>query len=164
MLDKPEAQRLLDDVEHRMAALQKVSIFNKSREQKLKAEISWLKDLKSQTREKISALTEVSVYETGQVICAENQQINKIGVVSRGSIAEKFKQTENGHINKVHISKGPGETIGVLALLANQNAIEYVSETPVEIMWLPCEKLKALMADDPDLTRVMCKLLANYSS
>lgn len=164
VLDKPEAQRLLDDVEHRMAALQKISIFNKSREQKLKAEISWLKDLKSQTREKISALTEISVYEAGQVICAENQQINKIGVVSRGSITEKFKQTENGHTNKVHISKGPGETIGVLALLANQNAIEYVSETPVEIMWLPSEKLKALMAEDPKLTREMCKLLASYSS
>ncbi|POB90144.1 peptidase, partial [Vibrio vulnificus] len=80
VLDKPEAQKLLNMVEERMAALQKESIFDKSQEQKLINDIPWARELKSKTREELTSWIEHTVYDAGQLICENQRALNRIGI------------------------------------------------------------------------------------
>ncbi|ESP93974.1 cation:proton antiporter [Pseudoalteromonas luteoviolacea] len=163
VLDKPEAQRLLCSVEDKMASLQNESIFKSTQEQQFTNDIPWAKNLPLETREKLSSYVEHSVYEAEHLICSANNPLNKIGIISRGSVKEQWLMvTEEG---KKHTctSKGPGESIALMTLLTGTSKTECVSETPCDVMWLPCDKLKQLMQQDSQLTQVVCKLMQDYS-
>ncbi|KZN47022.1 peptidase [Pseudoalteromonas luteoviolacea] len=163
VLDKPEAQRLLMSVEDRMQALQNQTIFKTTQEQRLVNDIPWARRLCQQTREKLSTLIEHNVYEAGQIICDANQPLNKIGIVSRGSIKEHWTVMSDSEQRHICTSKGPGESIALLTLFTATSKTQCVSETPCDVMWISCDKLKQLMQKDNQLTQVICKLMQDYS-
>ncbi|EID4388441.1 TPA: cation:proton antiporter [Vibrio vulnificus] len=164
VLDKPEAQKLLNMVEERMAALQKESIFDKSQEQKLINDIPWARELKSKTREELTSWIEHTVYDAGQLICENQRPLNRIGIVSRGSITELYETRSDDNLEKVRTTIGPGETFALISLLTGKTNAQYVSDTPTDIMWLPVDKLKLLMNQDPNLTAVVCQLFKQLKS
>jgi len=47
-----------------------------------------------------------------------------------------------------------------LSLLTGLSPANYQAKTLVEIMWLPTEKLKILMKQEPELAFILAKLLA----
>ncbi|WP_063365168.1 cation:proton antiporter [Pseudoalteromonas luteoviolacea] len=163
VLDKPEAQRLLMSVEDRMQALQKQTIFKSTQEQRLVNDIPWARSLCQETREQLSTLIEHNVYETGQTICKTGQPLNKIGIVSRGSVKEHWSVMNNEAQRQICTNKGPGESIALLALFTSMSNTHCESETPCDVMWIPCDKLKQLMQKDNQLTLVVCKLMKDYS-
>ncbi len=120
VLDKPEAQKLLNMVEERMAALQKESIFDKSQEQKLINDIPWARELKSKTREELTSWIEHTVYDAGQLICENQRPLNRIGIVSRGSITELYETRSDDNLEKVRTTIGPGETFALISLLTGK--------------------------------------------
>jgi NhaP-type Na+/H+ or K+/H+ antiporter len=155
VLDTPEAQRLLDDVEERMQALQNISLFDSDQQQKTISQISWAKTLSASTQEKLVALIEHDVFEQGQKIKNQGQTLNKLGVISRGSIST----TQKDQIRTQHHKKGPGETFASLSLLNGLSPASYQADSVVEVMWLPNDKLKLLMTQDADLAVEIAKLL-----
>lgn len=155
VLDTPEAQRLLSNVESRMQALQNISHFDYDQQQKIITQIPWAKNLCQNTQEKLVAMIEHDLFEQGQVIKQQGKLLNKIGIISRGSIATL--KTNNNNLQR-HI-KGPGETFASLTLLNSLSPASYRAETLVEVIWLPNEKLKPLMTQDPDLAIQLAKLM-----
>ncbi|KZN62063.1 hypothetical protein N473_21195 [Pseudoalteromonas luteoviolacea CPMOR-1] len=164
VLDKPEAQRLLACVEDKMANLQNESIFKTTKQQQFTNDIPWAKNLPLATREKLSAFVEHQVYEAQQVICNENQPLSKIGVIVRGSVKEQWNVSSGNDVKHTCTNKGPGESIALTALLSGACATDITSDTPCDIMWLPCDKLKQLMQNDSQLTQVVCKLMQEYTN
>ncbi|MDP2561603.1 cation:proton antiporter [Psychrobium sp. 1_MG-2023] len=163
VLDTPEAMRLLNDVESRMCDLQKLSIFNKSQQQKLTKEIPWAEHLKPATKEQLSTIVENSVYDAGQVICHQQQTFNKVGVISRGSIKVETLFTNEGVEQTRIMTKGPGETIAIESILTQHVIAKYTADTPTDVMWVNNEKLTSLMHKDSALVSAICQLLAEYN-
>ncbi|WP_349629460.1 Crp/Fnr family transcriptional regulator [Motilimonas eburnea] len=160
VLDKPEAARMLDDVEARMMALQKLSIFNKTQEHKLVKDIPWAKALSAQTREKLGVLVEHAVYNAGETICDEGKPWCRVGIVSRGSVSESATLVSAQGTHKLSTTKGPGESFAQLSLLTHKSMSRCVADTPTDVMWLPGDKLKVLMSQDPALADAIGKLFA----
>jgi NhaP-type Na+/H+ or K+/H+ antiporter len=155
VLDNPEAQRLLTDVETRMQALQNISLFDNEQKQKTINQIPWAQNLSQGTQEKLAAIVEHDLYEPGQMIKQQDQTLNKIGIISRGSI----KSSKSYKNNSQHYTKGPGETFASLSLLNGLSPASYQAESLVEIMWLSNDKLKLLMSKDTDLALIVANLL-----
>jgi len=155
VLDSPEAQRLLDDVEERMQALQNISLFETDQQQKTISQIPWAKTLATNTQEKLVAMIEYDLFEQGQTIKQQGQLLNKLGIISRGSI----KSTKTDQASAQHHKKGPGETFASLSLLNGLSPASYQAETVVEVMWLPNDRLKSLMAQDSELALKIAQLL-----
>ncbi|WP_125558465.1 cation:proton antiporter [Pseudoalteromonas rubra] len=157
VLDKPEASRLLEDVEKRMAALQQVSIFRQTEAAQLDQQIPWLHGVTQSTREQISSCQERGIYDVGQVLIRQGKALNKLGVIYRGSVREVVAGKQG---NSQVVVRGPGETLGITALLTGSSALDYLAETPCEVVWIPVDKLKALMQEDPTLMYILCQQLA----
>lgn len=158
VLDKPEAARMLDNVEERMMALQNLSVVQKSQEQKLIQDIPWALSLNPDTREKLSSLIEHGVYQQGQTITEQDKPLNSIGIVSRGSVTEHTNQSfENGK-KIISTTRGPGESFAALSLLTHKSPALYVADTPTDIMWLPGDKVRHLMGQDIQLAFVVSQL------
>lgn len=157
VLDSPEAQHLLADVETRMQALQNISLFDSDQKQKAISQIPWAQELTQGTQEKLVAMIEQDLFEPGQVIRQQDQVLNKLGIISRGSI----KTTKTFHSNTLHHTKGPGETFASLSILNGLSPASYQAETIVEIMWLPNDRLKLLMSKDTDLALQVADLLTH---
>lgn len=157
VLDTPEAQRLLTDVETRMQALQNISHFDSDQKQKAIRQIPWAKELSQNTQEQLVAMIEHDLFEPGQLIKEQDQGLNKMGVISRGSI----KSTKSYQNNTQHQTKGPGETFASLSILNGLSPASYQAESLVEVMWLPNDKLKLLMNKDTDLALRIASLLSD---
>ncbi len=156
VLDAPEAQRLLAAVENRMQALQNISLFDNDQQQKIITQIPWAKNLSQNTQEKLVGMIESDLFEQGQVIKEQGQALNKIGILSRGSISI----IKTDQVGSQQDTKGPGETFASLSLLTGLSPANYQAETLVEIMWLPTDKLKILMKQEPELASILAKILA----
>jgi hypothetical protein len=159
VLDTPEASRLLEHVETRMQALQKVSLFDTSQQQKLITQIPWAKGLPSLTQEKLTALIEHDIYEQGRLVGQQGKALYALGIVSRGSISEAQYRQENGHEKVQRNEIGPGESFAALSLLNGISPADYRADALVDIMWLPGEKLRLLMSQDPQLAQQVANLM-----
>lgn len=102
-------------------------------------------------------MIEQDLFEPGQMIRQQDQVLNKLGIISRGSI----KTTKTFHSNTLHHTKGPGETFASLTILNGLSPASYQAETIVEIMWLPNDRLKLLMSKDTDLALQVADLLTH---
>ena len=159
VLDKPEAARMLDDVENRMMSLQSFSVFNKSQEQKLTQEIPWAKALAPDTRELLLKAIDHQVYDIGHIISQQDQPISGLGIVSRGSIKRSQRQTDDDKSTLHSCVIGPGETFGALSLLSGASPALYEAESLTDVMWISGDKLKPLMAKDIQLAEAISTLL-----
>jgi CRP-like cAMP-binding protein len=143
----------LENVEKRMQALQNISLFDSDQRQKLITQIPWASTLPHRSQEKLSAMIEHGIYEAGQIIAKQDEALTHIGIVSRGSI-RGIRMDKNSRY-----TLGPGETFASLILLNGLSPATYEAETLTEIMWLPCEKLRILMMQDPQLAIIAAGLL-----
>ena len=54
---------------------------------------------------------------------------------------------------------GPGESFAALSLLNGISPADYRADALVDIMWLPGEKLRLLMSQDPQLAQQVANLM-----
>ena len=163
VLDKPEAARMLENVEERMMALQNLSVVQKSQEQKLIQDIPWALNLNPDTREKLSLLVDHDVYQEGQTIFEQGKPLNSIGIVSRGSVTEHITQTLGTGNKTSSTTHGPGESFATLSLLTQKSPAKYVADTPTDVMWIAGDKVRHLMGQDLQLAFVISRLFDKSS-
>jgi NhaP-type Na+/H+ or K+/H+ antiporter len=155
VLDKPEAERMVHDVEKRMLALQRRPVMKVIRSDRLVDCMPWSRTLSNHTKEQLSQMMESCIYNPGDVISEQDKAQPSIGVIVRGTV-EGREQLAGATSSTTY---GPGETIAALALLSSKSPASYRAESPVEINWFDVEGLKAMMARDHDLARAIAPLL-----
>ncbi|GLQ32701.1 cation:proton antiporter [Litoribrevibacter albus] len=156
VLDKPEAERMIMDVEARMMALQRTQVSETIRSDQLVDCMPWSRKLGKDVKDQLSQMMQPVIYNAGDVIAEQDKPQHAIGVIVRGTV-EATQQWDGMH---ACTSYGPGETISALALLSSKSPATYVAESPVEINWFALEKLKSLMLRDSQLARAMAPLVS----
>ena len=139
-----------------MKALQTLSVFNKSQTQQLTLQIPWIKELSTDIKEQIIQMIDHGVYDTGHIIYPQGKPICTIGVISRGTL--KCEQSL-GDQQTVIQTLGPGETFATMSLLTGQAPAQYKADSLLNVMWLPGDKIKTLMTQDPKLAAVIAALI-----
>ncbi len=159
ILDKPEAKRMINDVEQRMMKLQRIPVLQVIKSDQLVDCMPWSRVLSSKTKEKLFEDMDQRIYNPGDRIVEQGQPLNAIGAIVRGTL--EGREVEPGHV--ITSLFGPGETIAVLALLSARSPATFTAESPVEIIWFKTEKLKGLMSDDSTLAKALAKLIYDAS-
>ncbi|RDH44311.1 cation:proton antiporter [Zooshikella ganghwensis] len=156
VLDKPEAKRLVQNIEQRMARLQRVATFAKpTSPEELLSQLNWCKNLAVETQQQLIKIIEHTLYSSGEWIIHQGKPFYGLGIIAKGSIeayeyhlGKKFRKT-----------LGPGELVGTLSLLSGVSPGDYQAMSLVNMLWLPGEKLKQLMAKDSALAEAIGELL-----
>lgn len=156
VLDIPEASRLLDGVEERMQALQKISILKHTETNHFLSKIQWAESLSAQTQRALTEIMHQDFYEAGQTIFNEHDDMYGLGMIGRGRVIRSIMH--KGKTLTAHL--GQGEHFGALSLLTSKSPAHYQADSPVDILWLPGEKLKELMKQDNELAKAISQLMA----
>lgn len=159
ILDKPEAERMINNVEKRMMKLQRIPVLQVIKSDQLIDCMPWSRSLSSETKGKLFEHMNQKIYNPGDCIAEQGKPLDAIGAIVRGTLEGK----EIGPEHVITAMFGPGETIAVLALLSAKSPATYTAESPVEIIWFSAEKLKVLMGDDPILAKALAALIYDAS-
>ncbi len=156
VLDKPEAERMIMDVETRMEALNRMpNLENSVSADQLVMQLGWMQALPEATQEKLLSIMQHSIYnaeediaKTGKVFCA-------LGIITRGSV--EIVREQDGKLIKSILCAG--ETLGAISLLSGFSADDVKAISLVDIQWLPGEKVKPILASDPELSLAIGKMM-----
>ncbi len=156
VLDKPEAERMIMDVETRMEALNRMpNLENSVSADQLVMQLGWMQALPEATQEKLLSIMQHSIYnaeediaKTGKVFCA-------LGIITRGSV--EIVREQDGKIIKSILCAG--ETLGAISLLSGFSADDIKAISLVDIQWLPGDKVKPILASDPELSLAIGKMM-----
>lgn len=157
VLDKPEAERMISDVESRMASLQKKPLnISPPDPAQIISRAEWAQGLDSQTVDRLVAIADQRVYGTGSVIIQQGSLGGALGIILRGAV----EITECG-VEKEQLIRtlGPGELIGVRLLRSGFCKYTVRAVTPVAAIWLEENKLKPLIDSDKLLASRIDELL-----
>ena len=156
VLDKPEAERMIMDVEKRMGAMNRSPKFVQTLAgDELVKQLEWMKTLPGQTQEKLTAIMQHSIYNGAENIAKSGKAFCALGVITRGTV-EIIREQEG---KKVTAILGVGEVIGALSLLSGYSSENMRAISLVDVIWLPGEKLKPLLASEPELALSIGKLM-----
>jgi len=156
VLDKPEAERMIMDVEMRMEALNRVpSLEGSVSGDQLVQQLSWMQALPEATQEKLSGIMQHSIYNTDEDIAKTGKAFCALGIITRGTV--EIVREQDGKIIKSIL--GAGETLGAISLLSGFSADNVKAISLVDIQWLPGEKIKPILASDPELSQAIGKMM-----
>lgn len=146
VLDKPEADRMISDVELRMASLQKNRLkISQSNPAQMITQAEWTRGVSKPTLDRLLAIADQRVYGTGGVIIQQGSLGGSLGIIFRGAV----EVTESAYEEEQVISiLGPGELIGIRLLRSGFCRYSVRAITPVAVMWLEESKLKPIMSGD----------------
>ncbi|WP_028581879.1 cation:proton antiporter [Desulfogranum japonicum] len=161
VLDKPEADRMIADVESRMALLQKKSLrISQPNPAQILLGAEWAKGLKGQTMDKLVAIADQRVYDTGSIIIQQGELGGALGIIFRGVV----EITESGAEKEVVLrTVGPGELIGGSLQRSGFYGYSVRAVTPVAVIWLEANKLKPIIEGDKVFAAEIKKLFAGDS-
>ncbi|ALO33477.1 peptidase [Colwellia sp. MT41] len=156
VLDKPEAERMIMAVEKRMAALNKATNIESSisGEQLIK-QLAWLQKLPKSTQDKVNAIMQHSIYNSNEEITKAGKAFCALGIITRGTV-ELVREQDGKTITSV---LGMGETVSAISLLSGFSADTIKATSLVDIIWLPGEKIKPILATEPELSQAIGKMM-----
>jgi len=156
VLDKPEAERMIMNVEARMVALNKVPSFDTSLDdEQMFGQLSWMQGLSDEARTKLMEISEHSIYNNEELIAEQGKPFCAMGIITRGSV--EIVREQDGQ--KIKTLLGPGETLGSLSLLSGFSQDTIKAVTLVDMLWLPGERIKPLLASELALSQAIGKLM-----
>ena len=159
VLDKSEAERMLADVESRMAALQKLPVqISQPDPAWLITQTKWTQGLRQSTIDWLLTAANQQLYGANDLIIQEGTEGAALGIVSHG--AAELSVTRNGKKHVIDIL-GPRALIGERSLLSGINSQTIRAITPVSIIWLEMSVLKPIMAKDEMLATRISQLLSS---
>lgn len=157
VLDSPEAQRLIDDVEHRMSSQKRVSTPTAdTTPADIIRQSSWAAGASANTVDQLQKLASQQIYGPGECILSSGK-CAAVGIISRGT-AEV-----TGNEGQVIDVLGTGGMVGAKALLTGSNPHSITANSFVEVLWLPLERIRALMADDNRLAENLSQMVNDSS-
>jgi len=156
VLDKPEAERMIMAVEERMSALDKApNIESSISGEQLIKQLTWLQVLPKGTQEKVNAIMQHSIYNPSEEIAKAGKAFCALGIITRGTV-ELVREQDGKTITSV---LGVGETLGAISLLSGFSADSIKATSLVDIIWLPGEKIKPILASEPELSQAIGKMM-----
>ena len=160
VLEKSEAERMLTDVESRMAALQKlpVQISRPEDPALLITRTNWAQGLRQSTIESLLAAANQQLYGANDIIIQQDTKGAALGIVSRGTV--EISVTRNGKEQVINIL-APRAIIGEHSLLSGINSQTIRAITPVSIIWLEMGMLKPIISKDEMLAARISQLLSS---
>ena len=156
VLDKPEAERMIMDVEKRMGAMNRVPKFMQTLQgDQVVAQLEWMQSLPESTQNKLNTIMQHSIYSAGEDISKSGKAFCSLGVITRGTV-EMVREHEGKRVISI---LGVGEMLGALSLLSGYSADNLKAVSLADVIWLPGDKLKPLLASEPELSLVIGKLM-----
>ena len=156
VLDKPEAERMIIDVEQRMEALNKIpSLEGSVSGDQLVKQLGWMQELPETVQEKLNNIMQHSIYHADEDIARSGKAMCALGIITRGTV-EQVREQDGKLITSI---LGAGETLGAISLLSGFSADNIKAISLVDILWLPGEKMKPILAREPELSQAIGKMM-----
>lgn len=156
VLDRPEAERMIMNVEKRMQNLNRTPTFTHPlAADKIVSSLDWMQELSEDTQQKLNTIMQHSIYNADEEIAKSGKVFCALGVITRGSV--EIVREHNG--KKATYILTAGEMIGALSLLSGYSADHIKAISLVDIIWMPGAKLKPLLASEAELSLVIGKLM-----
>jgi len=148
VLDVAEAEKMIEDVEHRMQVLNETyfepKVITPTRAEELRR-VSWLSGLSENTLEKLAKGLGARSYEAGDVITEQGEEERSLFIITKGVASVAL----GGEVFEVF---GPGSVVGERDILNGDRRISTVkAETSVEALWLTYDDVKSHAETDLDL-------------
>ncbi|MEA3288658.1 MAG: cation:proton antiporter [Campylobacterota bacterium] len=151
VLDKPEASRMIEDVENRMFALTKYPIAIKPPElNSLVFQSSLINKLKKETVEKLSNVAQHQIYDKNDIIATYADNKSSLMIVARGSVEIIDQQT-----NQVHNIVGQGAVLGISSIIKGFVENTLKASTPVEILMISKKDIDKISKEDVQLMKLL---------
>lgn len=157
VLDKPEAERMVADVELRMASLQKLSPkISRPDPAQLITQASWTQGLRQSTVQSLLSAASQEIYGVNDIIIRPGSEGGSLCIIYRGTV--EVLERHNGKERVTNVL-GPGALIGVRSLHSGINSQTVRAITPVVAIWLTARKLKSIIANDDTLAARISRLV-----
>ena len=152
VLDKPEAERMIIAVEKRMSALNRVpDIEGSISGEQLIKQLAWLQGLPKSAQDKVNSIMQHSIYNTNEEIAKAGKAFCALGIITRGTV--ELRRIQDG--KTITSVLGVGETLSAISLLSGFSADNIKATSLVDIIWLPGEKIKPILASEPELSQAI---------
>jgi NhaP-type Na+/H+ or K+/H+ antiporter len=153
VLDKPEASRMIDDVETRMFNLTKYPIKIKPPElDTLVFQSSIINSLDKETVNKLSKAAKHQIYEKNDTIIKYADNNSSLIIVARGSV-----EIIDHITNQVQNIVGQGTILGINSIIKGFTENTLKASTPVEILTISKKDLDNISKDDNELMKMLIK-------
>lgn len=148
VLDKPEAQAMITQVESQLAELQVAhKQFEKPNIASVIESSSWAQNLEEKTLQRLIAIGEHRVFSAGDTIFHFGDSSGSIAMVVRGT-ADIIRPLAT---QPTHMCYGPGSVLGSESSLEGSLKYSVIARSPVDCIWLPGRPLKSLLQKDLQL-------------
>ncbi len=153
ILDKPEASRMIDDVEERMFDLLKLP--TKITPPDLNSIIvnNHITDkLMDKTVQQLLKYSEHKIYSDNEIILKQNKEGFGLIIIARGSV-----EILNDKTNEVEDILGVGSVLGIASIISGVNDKTIISSMPLDIIFIEINNLRQIMSTDPMLMKNIIK-------
>ncbi|MEA3497712.1 MAG: cation:proton antiporter [Campylobacterota bacterium] len=156
ILDRPEANKMIEDVETRMYELLKIPTKITPPDLDSLIKNNHITDgLKKESIEKLILLFEHKIYSDNEIILKQNDQGFGLIIIARGSV-----EVIDENKNIVEDVLGVGSVLGISSIISGVNDKTIKSSMPVDIVFIETNSLRRVMADDPALMKNIIKYMA----
>lgn len=154
VLDESEAQKLVKDVECRLAHLQQEGHYVSSKEisEQFKA-MPWADGLKNKSLVLLGKMAQRQIYNEGELLYRQNQHATAVAVVMHGRLLIISPKSER--------QVEPGALIGCCAFLTDTYRTSVKTITPAEVVWLDIHPLKKIASRDKALEKTLAESLTS---
>ena len=155
ILDKPEAKKMISDVENKMFELLKMpTTVNPPDISSLIENAVWTEGLSDETIKKLISLFEHQIYSENEIILKQGQKGDAMIIVARGSV-----EIVDEEKNQVEDVVGVGTVLGVSSVISGINNKSIISTMPVDVLFIKEDKLKEIMGSNPVLMKNLLELV-----
>jgi hypothetical protein len=154
VLDESEANKLTNEIENKLAHLKQQPHNVSAKEiSKQLAAMPWAKGIKQKSLYSIGYLAQRQIYNDGELIFRQNKDASSIAIIMHGKV-DLISTSQEKIISS-------GEIIGSYAFLSGCYKNSAKAVTAVEVIWLDINKLKKIIAKDPQLSEKFIQYLEN---
>lgn len=150
VLDKPEAAKMIDEVEDRMFMLTKSPIkTDPPKIETLIQSLNWSSGLSEKTKEKVYKSAKHLIFPKDELIL-EQGETGTLVIVLRGSV--EVLGSDNKTVENI---VGSGTLLGIDGVLHGINYKTYRANTPVDILMLRKDLIDEIIINDPEFKKVL---------
>lgn len=149
-LESSEAQKLVRDVESRLAALRQMPRFDSPTDfRPLLKQAPWLAGVRESSLQALSHCARRRIHAQGETL------------LRAGAPAEALVVLGRGHLRRAgQAIQAPGSTLGLEALLTGHYGQRLDAEGPCDLLWLPLSQVRSIAARDAVLARNISDAIA----
>ncbi len=151
VLDKPEAERLVEGVEHKMKELRQLPLdVPKVNPEEMLSRVEWVARLPGDGHKALAKLSEVRIHASDEDLIRAGQSQPGVFVISRGSVEVLSPDGET-----VEEVLGAGAVLGADSLVEGRHARSVRANTPIEAVWLRGNGLKSALGQYPQIPELV---------